>query len=308
MRLGRPLALTAAAMLAIGIASPAAAEGSNTPFTVDEVSNVSATGSHTFTGAGCISADKPGTVLVAIGTDDKHVAPAGQAMADAEGKWSVTADMAKAIADSKGDPKTDPWAVFAQCMYYDGTRSEVLPAAFNLTPLTGKANATGEGAYTSFEVNAQGFNPNTVVTLSFVSSDKDGKVVDGATELKVGTATSDANGAVSTTVSAPANIPDGYYVLKIAAADGEYAYFESVFRASGNQFVEATNTGAEATPAPDASMAPKVNVPEQTTAKNVAKTTPKKELAKTGVEAPAIAILALGLTGVGAVALKRRQA
>ncbi|SPT52702.1 Uncharacterised protein [Actinomyces bovis] len=315
MRLGRPLALTAAAVLALGIAAPAAAEGSNTAaenskvtVTIDAVGNVSPTGTHTFTGAGCIKDGKPGTILLAIGPNEDHLAPGGQAMADAEGKWSVAADMTKAVNESKGDAKTDPWYVFAQCMFYGGQKSDVEAAAFVLTPIGGTVQATGEGAYTNFEVNATGFNPNTQVTLAFFPSDKDGKVAKDATGIEVGKATSDANGAVATNVGAPTAMADGYYVLKISGSNGEGAFFDSVFKAEGNQFVSATKAGSTTTPAPAPSEAPKPLPQEQAPAKNAAQITPKKELAKTGIEAPALAIFALGLTGVGAVALKRRHA
>lgn len=331
MRLGRPLALAAAAVLVAGITAPAHAENSSTPpaapagdsatgFTLNDVNEtISPTGSYTFSGKGCVSNGVPGTVHLGIGNNDETFTSAGNAKAKADGTWSLPTDIAQAIAKSGGDAKIDPWFVAAQCFYYDGSKSELKFARFDLTPTSGKVKTThaADKEVTEIRVTGEGFNPGVTVTFTLSPSDETGKVQEGATGIPLGTTTVDANGAFETTLTAPASIPDGYYVITVKTPNGDSGSYEAVYKAvnnrlyfekglnhtesnGGNLSGDNNGKGDDNQPQPPAA--------QNAAAKEPAKAAPKKNLARTGVAAPAVALLAVGMVGAGTLALKRRKA
>ncbi len=325
MRLARPLALTATAVLAAGIAAPAAADDSNdAPGVADnnsgsltiEVANpgaVTATSNATFQGTGCIAGGRPGSIVLSIGTGNDHYTTLEPVPAAADGTWSVTVDMAEATADAGGDVKTDPWVAHADCFLYNGEKKLQKEAAFDLTPLSGKAviHTDAAGKQTLELVDGKGFNPNVSVEVSLVPAKTDGTLIDDAEPLVLGTLMTDENGNLSGEVPVPSNIPDGTYGLSIvpSSPEGEQAVLRNAVYVAKDGVLSSTGTdggssndgGNVEKPADSSNAVPAAH-------KDTKKEAPKSQLANTGVGAPAIGLLALGLVGAGAFAVKRRNA
>lgn len=328
MRLGRPLALTAAVVLAAGITSPAYADSVTPPapgggapsFDLDDVSDhIDPNSSYTFTGKGCISKDMPGTVRVAIGDAQDNATLVGDVKANADGTWSLTVNMADAIKKSGGDAKTDPWYVFAQCQHYNGPQSQVEEESFYLTKADGKVHTESDSEHkvTMLKATGTGFNPGDQLTFMLTPSDEQGKVADDAAGITLASGTVGADGSYELMLPVPSNVPDGYFVISLKAGSGESGTFKAVYKGMNGQLYyvkglddASGNGGADMDKDDDKDKGAQQQQPP---AKNVADKQPakpatQKELAKTGVAAPAVALLALGMAGSGAVALKRRKA
>ncbi|QHO90602.1 hypothetical protein CWT12_03575 [Actinomyces sp. 432] len=321
MRLGRSLTIAGAAALVVAgtaVSTPALAYTTEDGFTLDAPSSrvVDPASSLTVTGSGCGNAENPGQVSVALTNDENGSAFSTPVTVDAQadGTWTATLDLSKAIAELGTDPNTDPWYIAAQCMDYSGSLSDtageqIIPDG---TSFSGEYVITGEAGAQSFEITASGLTPGETATAVLINQ-ADAESADATPAATIGSGSVDSDGNFTGTFPAP-SVPDGTYVLRltgdrygeggdstalITVSGGVYSLTARSDDSNGDDNVITQNDDANAQPVAG------------DTAATVAVTAPAKasgqELAKTGANGLALSILAAGLVTCGAVLLHTRR-
>ncbi|QKD80104.1 LPXTG cell wall anchor domain-containing protein [Actinomyces marmotae] len=314
MRLGRPLAITAAAVLAAGaVTTTATAAESDFAFS-DDVARVADPASTAFpiSGTGCTSTtDRPTEVLVTLAQGDpaknpKAATPTTISVKPGTSNWSGTLNLAAAIKEVGADPTTEPWFLAAECQEYDKhdgattARRLILDA----TKAEGTLTLKEDNGAQSFEFTGSGFTPAETVTLTL--RDDNGKIV-----ATLATMTADPDGKVSSSFPAPAGVPDGSYdavvegsrygeggtlEYKVTVSNGVFSYEGK----GGSGLVRSANKPS----ANNAAADPAVAAPGA--AQNAA--APAKEgLANTGADAMTFVIIGGSLATAGGLLLAARR-
>ena len=317
MRLGRPLAAASVMAAAIGAslaASPALA-GDSLAFKFAEDQQVIVNPSDTafpVSGTGCTGKDA--AVGIALHTSKGEMSTIVKTTPDAEGNWSTTLNIPELVkstgAEAKTDGSDDGWSLVAGCVSYGEEKGQDQQGiAFDDTDVDGTYKITTENGAQKITVDVKGFSPKEKVTLTLVSK------TDSSKTYPVGTLEADANGNVTGELPAPANVPDGEYLLTIEGA----RYGEG---GSSNKTVVAKNgvldlmtdgdnniadngsaTASPTTPANGGNSAPASTGSPQTGTTN-------KPLAQTGSNGLLFGGIAAALVAIGggALFLRRRKA
>lgn len=315
MRLGRPFAITAAAMLAAGaVTTTATADESGFAFGGD-VASIADPANTAFpvSGTGCEStADNPATVLVTLAQGDsadnvKPATPTTIKVAPGSSDWSGTIDLAAAVKEVGVDPTTEPWGLAAQCVQYGKGEGTTITQRLILdaTQAEGTLKLSDDGAGNqTFEFTGSGFTPGETVTLTL----KDGN---GTVVATLATMTADANGNVTATFAAPSGIADGSYDAVVEGSRyGEGGTLESKVKVSGGVFSYEGKGGSDLTDATDAPAPadPAAAEPAAAPANNAAAAAPAKEgLANTGADAMTFIIIGGSLATAGGLLLAARR-
>ena len=320
MRLGRPLAAASVMAAAIGAslaASPALAGDSLAFKFAEDQQNIvdPADTAFSVSGSGCIGQDA--AVGVVLYAPDGTMSTVVKTTPDAEGNWATTLNIPELVkstgAEAKTDGTADGWSIGAGCVAYGKEAGQAQEGiAFDNTKVEGTYKiTTDENGAQTFEVNATGFTPNEEVTLTLVSK------TDSSKTYLVGKLKADAEGKVTGTLPAPANVDDGEYTLTIEGARyGEGGSSTKTVVVKGHRFdlVEdgnngiTDNGGATANPTAPATNG-STNAPASTDATPAASTS-GKPLAQTGANGLLFGGIAAALVviGGGALIARRRKA
>lgn len=313
MRLGRPFAITAAAVLAAGaVTTTATADESSFAFS-DDVASTADPASTAFpvSGTGCASTDaNPAAVLVTLAQGDsadnvKAATPTTIKVAPGTGDWSGTIDLADAVKQVGVDPTTEPWALAAQCVQYGKGDGETITQRLVLDATKAEGTLTlsedGTGAQ-SFKFSGSGFTPGETVTLTL----KDGN---GTVVATLATMTADAEGNVAASFPAPTGIADGSYDAVVEGSRyGEGGTLEYKVTVSGGVFSYEGKGGSQLEDSADAPSTDAAADPAAApaAAQNVAAPT-KEGLANTGADAMTFIIIGGSLATAGGLLLAARR-
>ncbi|ARD41337.1 LPXTG cell wall anchor domain-containing protein [Actinomyces gaoshouyii] len=325
MRLGRPFAITAAALLAAGaVTTTATADEPDFAFS-DDVADTADPASTAFpvSGTGCAStAENPATVLVTLAQGDsddniKAATPTTINVAPGNSTWSGTIDLADAVGQVGVAPTTEPWVLAAQCVQYGKDDGTITAQRLILDATQAEAALTlkDDGDAQSFEFSGSGFTPDETVTLTL--RDGNGDVV-----ATLATMTADAEGRVAASFPAPTGIADGSYDAVVEGSRyGEGGTLERKVAVSGGMFSyegkdgselmgspDATATAAPATPAAVQNVAAPAAAQNTATPAAAQNAAPAKEdLASTGADAMTFIIIGGSLATAGGLLLAARH-
>ena len=232
-----------------GEATPApgkTAAGSSFKITQEKTFASSSTNtSFTISGTGCTG--KQATVGIALYAPDGTVSDVVKTKAAADGSWTSNLDLAALIKSigSTTATTTDGWTIGAGCMTYGDktettqvTKQQQTQIYFDDTRISGsyEVSARAESQSQTFTFNAQGFYASERVTV-LLKSKSDSSICYTLGELTV-----DANGNLTGSLPAPADAPDGEYVLVLTGSHhSETATSQTVTTVSHHTFtVEST--------------------------------------------------------------------
>ena len=201
--------------------------------------------SFTISGTGCTG--KQATVGIALYAPDGSVSDVVKTEAAEDGSWTSDLDLA-ALIKSIGTTTattTDGWTIGAGCMTYGDktettqvTKQQQTQIYFDDTRISGsyEVSARAESQSQTFTFNAQGFYASERVTV-LLKSKSDSSICYTLGELTV-----DANGNLTGSLPAPADAPDGEYVLVLTGSHhSETATSQTVTTVSHHTFtVEST--------------------------------------------------------------------
>ncbi|WP_366180268.1 LPXTG cell wall anchor domain-containing protein [Actinomyces timonensis] len=312
MRLGRPFAITAAAVLAAGaVTTTATAAESDFAFSNDIASTADpASTAFPVSGTGCVStADNPARVLVALGQGDsidnlKTARPIDIAVKPGTSDWSGTIDLADAIKQVGIAPTTEPWAIVAECIPYDKHDGETIARRLILDATKAEGTLTlsedSTGAQ-SFKFTGSGFTPGETVTLTLRNDNDD--VVATLAEMKV-----DADGNVAASFPAPAGVPDGSYNAVVKGSRyGEGGTLEYKVTVSGGVFSYESQGGGQHEGSANDAAAQNAAAPAGPAAAQNAAAPAKEGLANTGADAMTFIIIGGSLATAGGLLLAARR-
>ena len=201
--------------------------------------------SFTISGTGCTG--KQATVGIALYAPDGTVSDVVKTKAAADGSWTSNLDLAALIKSigSTTATTTDGWTIGAGCMTYGDktettqvTKQQQTQIYFDDTRISGsyEVSARAESQSQTFTFNAQGFYASERVTV-LLKSKSDSSICYTLGELTV-----DANGNLTGSLPAPADAPDGEYVLVLTGSHhSETATSQTVTTVSHHTFtVEST--------------------------------------------------------------------
>ena len=201
--------------------------------------------SFTVSGTGCTG--KQATVGIALYAPDGTVSDVVKTKAAADGSWTSDLDLAALIKSigSTTATTTDGWTIGAGCMTYGDktettqvTKQQQTQIYFDDTRISGsyEVSARTESQSQTFTFNAQGFYASERVTV-LLKSKSDSSICYTLGELTV-----DANGNLTGSLPAPADAPDGEYVLVLTGSHhSETATSQTVTTVSHHTFtVEST--------------------------------------------------------------------
>ena len=221
-------------------------EGSSFKIT-QEKTFVSASTNTSFTVSGTGCTGKQATVGLALYAPDGTVSDVVQTKAAADGSWTSNLDLAALIKSigSTTATTTDGWTIGAGCMTYGDktettqvTKQQQTQIYFDDTRISGsyEVSARAESQSQTFTFNAQGFYASERVTV-LLKSKSDSSICYTLGELTV-----DANGNLTGSLPAPADAPDGEYVLVLTGSHhSETATSQTVTTVSHHTFtVEST--------------------------------------------------------------------
>ena len=221
-------------------------EGSSFKIT-QEKNFVSASTNTSFTVSGTGCTGKQATVGIALYAPDGTVSDVVKTKAAADGSWTSNLDLAALIKSigSTTATTTDGWTIGAGCMTYGDktettqvTKQQQTQIYFDDTRISGsyEVSARAESQSQTFTFNAQGFYASERVTV-LLKSKSDSSICYTLGELTV-----DANGNLTGSLPAPADAPDGEYVLILTGSHhSETATSQTVTTVSHHTFtVEST--------------------------------------------------------------------
>ena len=221
-------------------------EGSSFKIT-QEKTFVSASTNTSFTVSGTGCTGKQATVGIALYAPDGTVSDVVKTKAAADGSWTSDLDLAALIKSigSTTATTTDGWTIGAGCMTYGDktettqvTKQQQTQIYFDDTRISGsyEVSARAESQSQTFTFNAQGFYASERVTV-LLKSKSDSSICYTLGELTV-----DANGNLTGSLPAPADAPDGEYVLVLTGSHhSETATSQTVTTVSHHTFtVEST--------------------------------------------------------------------
>ena len=221
-------------------------EGSSFKIT-QEKTFVSASTNTSFTVSGTGCTGKQATVGIALYAPDGTVSDVVKTKAAADGSWTSNLDLAALIKSigSTTATTTDGWTIGAGCMTYGDktettqvTKQQQTQIYFDDTRISGsyEVSARAESQSQTFTFNAQGFYASERVTV-LLKSKSDSSICYTLGELTV-----DANGNLTGNLPAPADAPDGEYVLVLTGSHhSETATSQTVTTVSHHTFtVEST--------------------------------------------------------------------
>ena len=221
-------------------------EGSSFKIT-QEKTFVSASTNTSFTVSGTGCTGKQATVGIALYAPDGTVSDVVKTKAAADGSWTSNLDLAALIKSigSTTATTTDGWTIGAGCMTYGDktettqvTKQQQTQIYFDDTRISGsyEVSARAESQSQTFTFNAQGFYASERVTV-LLKSKSDSSICYTLGELTV-----DANGNLTGSLPAPADAPDGEYVLVLTGSHhSETATSQTVTTVSHHTFtVEST--------------------------------------------------------------------
>ncbi len=221
-------------------------EGSSFKIT-QEKTFVSASTNTSFTVSGTGCTGKQATVGIALYAPDGTVSDVVKTKAAADGSWTSNLDLAALIKSigSTTATTTDGWTIGAGCMTYGDktettqvTKQQQTQIYFDDTRISGsyEVSARTESQSQTFTFNAQGFYASERVTV-LLKSKSDSSICYTLGELTV-----DANGNLTGSLPAPADAPDGEYVLVLTGSHhSETATSQTVTTVSHHTFtVEST--------------------------------------------------------------------
>ena len=228
-------------------------EGSSFKIT-QEKTFVSASTNTSFTVSGTGCTGKQATVGIALYAPDGTVSDVVKTKAAADGSWTSNLDLAALIKSigSTTATTTDGWTIGAGCMTYGDktettqvTKQQQTQIYFDDTRISGsyEVSARAESQSQTFTFNAQGFYASERVTV-LLKSKSDSSICYTLGELTV-----DANGNLTGSLPAPADAPDGEYVLVLTGSHhSETATSQTVTTVSHHTFtVESTERSATET-------------------------------------------------------------
>ena len=197
-------------------------EGSSFKIT-QEKTFVSASTNTSFTVSGTGCTGKQATVGIALYAPDGTVSDVVKTKAAADGSWTSNLDLAALIKSigSTTATTTDGWTIGAGCMTYGDktettqvTKQQQTQIYFDDTRISGsyEVSARAESHSQTFTFNAQGFYASERVTV-LLKSKSDFSICYTLGELTV-----DANGNLTGSLPAPADAPDGEYVLVLTGS------------------------------------------------------------------------------------------
>ena len=221
-------------------------EGSSFKIT-QEKTFVSASTNTSFTVSGTGCTGKQATVGIALYAPDGTVSDVVKTKAAADGSWTSNLDLAALIKSigSTTATTTDGWTIGAGCMTYGDktettqvTKQQQTQIYFDDTRISGsyEVSARAESQSQTFTFNAQGFYASERVSV-LLKSKSDSSICYTLGELTV-----DANGNLTGSLPAPADAPDGEYVLVLTGSHhSETATSQTVTTVSHHTFtVEST--------------------------------------------------------------------
>ena len=221
-------------------------EGSSFKIT-QEKTFVSASTNTSFTVSGTGCTGKQATVGIALYAPDGTVSDVVKTKAAADGSWTSNLDLAALIKSigSTTATTTDGWTIGAGCMTYGDktettqvTKQQQTQIYFDDTRISGsyEVSARAESQSQTFTFNAQGFYASERGTV-LLKSKSDSSICYTLGELTV-----DANGNLTGSLPAPADAPDGEYVLVLTGSHhSETATSQTVTTVSHHTFtVEST--------------------------------------------------------------------
>ena len=221
-------------------------EGSSFKIT-QEKTFVSASTNTSFTVSGTGCTGKQATVGIALYAPDGTVSDVVKTKAAADGSWTSNLDLAALIKSigSTTATTTDGWTIGAGCMTYGDktettqvTKQQQTQIYFDDTRISGsyEVSARAESQSQTFTFNAQGFYASERVTV-LLKGKSDSSICYTLGELTV-----DANGNLTGSLPAPADAPDGEYVLVLTGSHhSETATSQTVTTVSQHTFtVEST--------------------------------------------------------------------
>ena len=221
-------------------------EGSSFKIT-QEKTFVSASTNTSFTVSGTGCTGKQATVGIALYAPDGTVSDVVKTEAAADGSWISDLDLAALIKSigSTTATTTDGWTIGAGCMTYGDktettqvTKQQQTQIYFDDIRISGsyEVSARAESQSQTFTFNAQGFYASERVTV-LLKSKSDSSICYTLGELTV-----DANGNLTGSLPAPADAPDGEYVLVLTGSHhSETATSQTVTTVSHHTFtVEST--------------------------------------------------------------------
>ena len=221
-------------------------EGSSFKIT-QEKTFVSTSTNTSFTVAGTGCTGKQATVGIALYAPDGSVSDVVKTEAAADGTWTSDLDLAALIKSigSTTATTTDGWTIGAGCMTYGDktetaqvTKQQQTQIYFDDTRISGsyEVSTRTESQSQTFTFNAQGFYASEKVTV-LLKSKSDSSICYTLGELTV-----DANGNLTGSLPAPADAPDGEYVLVLTGSHhSETATSQTVTTVSHHTFtVEST--------------------------------------------------------------------
>ena len=221
-------------------------EGSSFKIT-QEKTFVSASTNTSFTVSGTGCTGKQATVGIALYAPDGTVSDVVKTKAAADGSWTSNLDLAALIKSigSTTATTTDGWTIGAGCMTYGDktettqvTKQQQTQIYFDDTRISGsyEVSARAESQSQTFTFNTQGFYASERVTV-LLKSKSDSSICYTLGELTV-----DANGNLTGSLPAPADAPDGEYVLVLTGSHhSETATSQTVTTVSHHTFtVEST--------------------------------------------------------------------
>ena len=232
-------------------------EGSSFKIT-QEKTFVSASTNTSFTVSGTGCTGKQATVGIALYAPDGTVSDVVKTKAAADGSWTSNLDLAALIKSigSTTATTTDGWTIGAGCMTYGDktettqvTKQQQTQIYFDDTRISGsyEVSARAESQSQTFTFNAQGFYASERVTV-LLKSKSDSSICYTLGELTV-----DANGNLTGSLPAPADAPDGEYVLVLTGSHhSETATSQTVTTVSHHTFtVESTERSTTETETTD---------------------------------------------------------
>ena len=232
-------------------------EGSSFKIT-QEKTFVSASTNTSFTVSGTGCTGKQATVGIALYAPDGTVSDVVKTKAAADGSWTSNLDLAALIKSigSTTATTTDGWTIGAGCMTYGDktettqvTKQQQTQIYFDDTRISGsyEVSARAESQSQTFTFNAQGFYASERVTV-LLKSKSDSSICYTLGELTV-----DANGNLTGSLPAPADAPDGEYVLVLTGSHhSETATSQTVTTVSHHTFtVESTERSTTETKTTD---------------------------------------------------------
>ena len=225
-------------------------EGSSFKIT-QEKTFVSASTNTSFTVSGTGCTGKQATVGIALYAPDGTVSDVVKTKAAADGSWTSNLDLAALIKSigSTTATTTDGWTIGAGCMTYGDktettqvTKQQQTQIYFDDTRISGsyEVSARAESQSQTFTFNAQGFYASERVTV-LLKSKSDSSICYTLGELTV-----DANGNLTGSLPAPADAPDGEYVLVLTGSHHTFTV-ESTERSTTETETTENNNGGDKT-------------------------------------------------------------